>query len=176
MNTTTCRDKFRTVWFPPQCGSPYVGVYLQVLTKSSSKSQILSCSFYNVMHDRRSNVVYNFRFPLSSSRCRLAEWRRWQHSPRERRHCRKWFLGTSRDRGDSHVTVVRGREASRGAMTMVDNGALASLRRINKAAFNHRVFPPINLKAIGSSALQLHSLGVAAGGELFMGPVPPPGN
>jgi len=59
------------------------------------------------------------------------------------------------------VTVVSGREPSRGAMTVVDDGSLATLRRINKSMFNRRVFPSINLNAIDSSAFQMHSTGVA---------------
>jgi len=136
---------------------------LQVLTKSSSKAEVLSCAFYNVFHgNRHSNVVYNFRFPLSSTRCRLSEWRRWQHSPRERRHCRKWFMGTSRgqDGGGDRVTVVRDREAVENAWTVVDNGSLSKLRRRNKSSFNRRVFPRINLPAVDWSALRTHSADV----------------
>lgn len=124
----------------------------QVLTERSSKPEVLSCAFYNVLHDRHYNVVYNFRFPVSAARCRLAEWRRWQHSPGERRHCRKWFMGTSRDRHGGRVTVVRGRAATRGAMTVVYNGSLANLRRVNKSRLNGQFLPPIRLEALDSSA------------------------
>ena len=72
-------------------------------------------------------------------------------------------MGTSRDRrrhGD-RVSVVRGRAAPRGAMTVVDNGSLAYLRRVNKSAFGRRAFPRIRLDALDSSAFRVHSLHVA---------------
>lgn len=143
----------------------YVTLCSQVLTETSSKAEVLSCAFYNVLHDRHFNVVYNFRFPLSAARCRLVEWRRWQHSPSQRGHCRKWFMGTSRGYHGGRVTVVRGRESSEGTMTVVDSGSLANLRRISKSMFNRRVFPTINLEAVDSSAFQVHSAGVAVADE-----------
>ena len=136
----------------------------QVLTERSSRPEVLSCTFYNVLHDRHSNVLYNFRFPRSGSRCRVAEWRRHQHSPAERRHCRKWFVGTSRDRqdGGGRVAVVRGRAAPRRALTVVDNGSLATLRRVNKSVLS--VFPPIRVRhavdSSSSSTFRVRSPGV----------------
>jgi len=72
-------------------------------------------------------------------------------------------MGTSRDR---HVSVLRGRKAPARAMTLVDNGALANMRRTFKSSrFNHGVFPRINLDAVDFSLYQLLSTDVAVADE-----------
>ena len=120
-----------------------VRLFVQSLTGRSSRAEVLSCSFYNALHDRRANALYSVRFPLADARCRHAEWRRYGRSPGARRRCLKWFVG-SRGRGGG-VAVVRDRATPRRALTVVDNGVLARLRRLNERRVSDDVFPPIHV-------------------------------